>query len=259
MATDTDRLDRSDRLTVIRNLLAKAEASDYPEEAEAFTAKASELMARHAIDEAMLWAAGRDADSTISERFVVVHRPFVAQKSLLVDAVARAYGCSAIRISGDDDRHSRVALVGFETDLAFVETLVTSLLVQLVTSMTAHHPGPATSGAATAAWRRSFISAFAEEVRRRLDADVARARRDHDGDHHDEDGSGAAGPSVSVVLARRNERVADEVRSRYPFLRTSRVSRGTSSDGHRRGTRAGRTADLGGPRLGGRAALGAAV
>ena len=51
------------RLITIRNLLAKAEATSFPAEAEAFTAKASELMARYAIDEAMLGrfvATGKD-------------------------------------------------------------------------------------------------------------------------------------------------------------------------------------------------------
>ena len=49
--TDDDR-----RLSTIRALLAKAEATEYPDEAEAFFAKASELISRWAIDEAMLWA-----------------------------------------------------------------------------------------------------------------------------------------------------------------------------------------------------------
>lgn len=43
-------------LTRIRALLAKAEATGFPEEAEALTTKAQELMARHSIDEALLAA-----------------------------------------------------------------------------------------------------------------------------------------------------------------------------------------------------------
>jgi hypothetical protein len=38
----------------VRALLAKAESTTYPEEADALTAKAQELMARHSIDRAML-------------------------------------------------------------------------------------------------------------------------------------------------------------------------------------------------------------
>ena len=40
----------------IRGLLAKAESTDFPEEAEALTAKAQELMTRHAVDAALLEA-----------------------------------------------------------------------------------------------------------------------------------------------------------------------------------------------------------
>ncbi|MBT8224522.1 MAG: DUF2786 domain-containing protein [Dactylosporangium sp.] len=47
-ATDPRQLDR------VRALLAKAESTSFPEEAEAYTAKAQELMARHRIDCA-LW------------------------------------------------------------------------------------------------------------------------------------------------------------------------------------------------------------
>ncbi len=41
----------------IAALLDKAESTSYPAEADAFMAKAQELMARHAIDEAMLQPA----------------------------------------------------------------------------------------------------------------------------------------------------------------------------------------------------------
>lgn len=42
----------------IRALLAKAEATTFPEEAEALSAKAQELMARHTVDEALLAVRG---------------------------------------------------------------------------------------------------------------------------------------------------------------------------------------------------------
>ena len=45
------------RLATIRGLLAKAEATEFPEEAEAFFNKASELIARYAISEALIWAS----------------------------------------------------------------------------------------------------------------------------------------------------------------------------------------------------------
>jgi hypothetical protein len=46
-------------LARVRALLAKAESTNYPAEAETFTAGAHALMARHSIDHALLAAAGR--------------------------------------------------------------------------------------------------------------------------------------------------------------------------------------------------------
>ena len=49
-------------LDKVRALLAKAESTEFPEEAEAYTAKAQELMARHRIDRAVLGATGRGSE-----------------------------------------------------------------------------------------------------------------------------------------------------------------------------------------------------
>ncbi|WP_228984453.1 dihydroxy-acid dehydratase, partial [Streptomyces sp. DH12] len=51
-----ERRPESRMLGRIRALLAKAEATGFPEEAEALSAKAQELMARHSVDEALLAA-----------------------------------------------------------------------------------------------------------------------------------------------------------------------------------------------------------
>ena len=53
-----DGSERSRVLNRIRTLLAKAEATEFAAEAETFTAKAQDLMTRHAIDEALLRASG---------------------------------------------------------------------------------------------------------------------------------------------------------------------------------------------------------
>ncbi|CAM5527758.1 hypothetical protein SFUMM280S_02998 [Streptomyces fumanus] len=50
-------------LARIRALLAKAEATGYPEEAEALSAKAQELMARYSVDEALLAARAPAPDA----------------------------------------------------------------------------------------------------------------------------------------------------------------------------------------------------
>ncbi|MFN8049955.1 MAG: DUF2786 domain-containing protein [Acidimicrobiales bacterium] len=245
------------RLITIRNLLAKAEATSFPAEAEAFTAKASELMARYAIDEAMLWADHPGDGGVPTEVRILIHRPFTAQKAVLVNSVANVSGCQAIRLGRTaDGRGETMSVIGFPSDVALVETLVTSLFLQLTTAMTA--PGtqrPGATASQVSAWRRSFISGFTSTVCERLAADRRRAASERD---RAADGAAAAsghGTSTAVVLRDRSAAVQADMRQRYPHIRTSRVSAGTSEAGRRAGTSAGRTADLGGRRLGRRRAL----
>lgn len=237
------------RLATIRALLAQAEATPYAAEAEAFTAKAAELMARHAIDEALLWS--EDHADAPREVLVELHRPFVAQKAVLVHVVARAFRCRAIRLGRSPGAPTeQVAVVGFGADLELVELLVTSLLVQLTTAMTAT-PNSARTSAQVAAWRRSFIMGFTGAVDERLRSEARRAESDQ--------GGGApppSAPSMALVLADRGDAVTAEYRRRYPSVRTSSVSHGSSAHGHRSGAAAGHSADLGARRLGGRRALG---
>ncbi|MFM7063223.1 MAG: DUF2786 domain-containing protein [Actinomycetes bacterium] len=87
------------RLATVRGLLAKAEASEFPEEAEAFFNKASELVARYAINEAVLWAESDHAERAAPDELRIrLSAPYLSQKSLLVVVVAAAHGCRAVRL-----------------------------------------------------------------------------------------------------------------------------------------------------------------
>jgi hypothetical protein len=139
----------------------------------------------------------------------------------------------------------QVRVVGFPADLELVESLVTSLLVQLSGAMLRAQP-PARSASASAAWRRSFISGFVGSVTDRLEAQRAEVVVDV---------TASTGASVALVLADRDARVEADFRRRHPRVRLSRVSAGSSGHGHRAGADAGRVADLGGRRLGARRTL----
>lgn len=245
-----------DRLATIRALLAKAEATPFAAEAEAFTAKASELIARYAIDEALLWAEHPDAGAGPSEVRIALLAPYLAQKAVLVDRVSRACGCRAIRLMDHGvAARETVVVVGFGSDLAVVEPLVTSLLVQLTSSMLTSAPaGLSPSG--SAGWRRSFIVGFAETVGGRLEADRRRAAGDSahpgGGGHGSDADSGpltggrqARAVSTALVLAERSVEVDAEFRRRFPRIRSSAASAGRSTGGRDAGRRAGERADLG--------------
>ena len=255
------------RLATIRGLLAKAEATEFPEEAELFFNKASELISRWAIDEAMLWqGAERSGREQPDELQLVVFSPYLTQKAVLIGAVASAHGCRTVRlVSGMQKGAEVVSVVGFPTDLRWVDTLVTSLLVQLTAAMLSLCPKGATP-AATASWRRSFIIGYAEEVSARLEQDraaAAAAKSSSAAANSDRSSSGAAGqhvaaeqPSVAMVLASRAEEVQDDFRRRHPRVRSSWASSGRSATGRQAGKRAGKEASLTRGGIGGRRGIG---
>ncbi|MFC7468973.1 DUF2786 domain-containing protein [Actinomadura keratinilytica] len=115
----------------IRALLAKAEATGYPPEAEALTAKAQELMARHSVDEAQLSAGRSGGADAPGARRISVDPPYETAKAILLDAVARANRCQAVW----NEELAFSTVVGHEADLELAELLYTSLLVQAATAM----------------------------------------------------------------------------------------------------------------------------
>nr|WP_202487821.1 DUF2786 domain-containing protein [Streptomyces sp. SID8354] len=176
----------------IRGLLAKAEATTFAEEAEALSAKAQELMARHSIDEALLAHShtqahgpgrNRPADGPSAIR-IGVEGPYEEAKALLLDAVAAANRCQAVWAA--DVAFSTV--VGFPPDLEATELLYTSLLLQATTAMNRagdERPralkeqggAPAARGRSlrTRDFRRTFLVAYADRIRTRLTAATAAA------------------------------------------------------------------------------------
>ena len=84
-------------LARVRALLAKAEATEYPDEAEALSAKAQALMVRHSLTEAVADHA-RGRTSTAAGRRIWIDNPYVGAKVALVQAVAQANRCPAVWI-----------------------------------------------------------------------------------------------------------------------------------------------------------------
>ncbi|MDX3115308.1 DUF2786 domain-containing protein [Streptomyces scabiei] len=151
-------------LTRIRALLAKAEATGFPQEAEALTAKAQELMARHSVDEALLDAQAPDPDAPGACR-IGVEPPYEQAKAVLLDAVAGANHCRAVW----NEPFAFSTVVGFEADLETVELLYTSLLVQAQSAMAKAEAAQRAGGRRrTKTFRQSFLAAYAHRIGARL-------------------------------------------------------------------------------------------
>ena len=158
------RGDSNPMLDRIRNLLAKAESTTFEAEAMAFTAKAHELMTRHAIDAAIVSGATPDSDQPISVR-LPIDPPYFKQKSSLLHAVAVAGRCRAISLPDV----SMSTLVGFADDVAAAELLFTSLLVQAQRALTESASlAPGGSRARSRSYRASFLAGFTHRIAGRL-------------------------------------------------------------------------------------------
>ncbi|MFF5783440.1 DUF2786 domain-containing protein [Streptomyces sp. NPDC012693] len=192
-------------LTRIRALLAKAEATGYPEEAEALTAKAQELMARHSLDEATL-AAGAPSPETPGAIRIGVEPPYEQAKAILLDAVATANHCRAVW----NETYGFSTVIGFEGDLDPVELLYTSLLVQGTAAMTRAEAEQRAGGRKrTKSFRQSFLLAYANRLGARLSATSRRVA--------------AEAPTLLPALASRDLAVTTRTDELFPETRATRV------------------------------------
>jgi hypothetical protein len=224
-------------LSRIRALLAKAESTEYPEEAEALTAKAQQLMAQHSIDEVLLSAGSPGKDAPAALR-IGVDNPYEGPKTMLLDAVAAANRCRVVWAK----EFGFCTIVGFDSDLDAVELLYTSLLVQSTMAMSRAGSRQHLDGASrTKAFRQSFLVAYAARIRERLTAATEQATTDAAaGRHLNEDGTAelsAPDERLLPALVARGEAVDETVGRMFPKLTAQRVR---VSDGE--GWAAGRAA-----------------
>lgn len=144
----------------IRALLAKAESTEFPDEAEALSARAQELMAKHSIDHALLAAHSGSKDSPAARR-LPVDTPYESPKATLLHAVAQANRCRSVW----QKAIGMSTVVGFPSDLDAVELLYTSLLVQANTVMLREGAKKDAYGRSrTRAFRQSFLVAYAYRI-----------------------------------------------------------------------------------------------
>ncbi len=222
-------------LEKVRALLAKAEATEFPEEAEVFSAKAHDLMVRHAIDEVML--EGRSQGQGPEGTRIWIDSPHAAPKFNLLAATAEGHGCRALW----NKQLAYASVVGFRSDLEAVEMLFTSLLVQVTGAALAHGSVVDEFGRnRTASFRRAFILGFAERIGRRFAENRQRAATAATATH---------GSSVLPVLAARDDEVERAVAEAFPRTGTMRTS-ASNTAGYSAGYRAGARADIGGRRVG---------
>jgi hypothetical protein len=187
----------------VRSLLAKAESTDFPEEAEALSAKAQELISRYAIDRLTLAEDSTDGHEVTSAR-LWIDPPYLRAKAMLIGAVARANRCRTVVTA----ELGFSTIVGEMADVEAVDLLATSLLAQASSAMHGH--GSVVDGYGTSrtrSFRQSFLVSFAIRIGERLMAVTDQATEDF----------GRTGELVPL-LRRQAERVAAAVDAMFPSL-----------------------------------------
>jgi len=208
----------------VRTLLAKAESTEFPDEAEALTVKAQEFMACHSNDAALLAAAGAARDEPGGCR-IGIDAPYEASKALLLQEVAEANRCRVVW----SRRLGFATVIGFDGDRQAVDLLYNSLLVQVTTAMVRGGSRRTPLGRSrTRSFRQSFLSAFAVRIGQRLRGVAADTTRDR---------SASGADALLSVLAARDESVRQKVDAHFPELE-HRVVGMTNREGWASGTAA---------------------
>lgn len=227
--SDKDRLESM--LHRVRALLAKAEATDFPEEREMLNHKASELIARYGIDAALL-AADDPTTDKITDRWITIQAPYARDKLMLLNAVAEPLRVKLIAANGPHGTW-RGHLFGYGADIERAEILYTSLLVQAASGLQRARPQWPGS---IKAFRRTWLVGFAAAVEQRLTASENAAETAAT------ETATVDGPrSVALVLADRSALVTRAASAAHPDTRKSGTRRlqGTGlASGHSAGMRA---------------------
>jgi hypothetical protein len=166
--------------TKIANLLAKAESTNHPAEAEAFMAKAEELMLKHGIERATLEAGrpGQRREDIVQVRMYVKNgHGYATAMSKVAHAVAPSFSVTSLKSSMPDGGQI-IWFIGHKSDVEQAQALASSLMEQS-RKQALHwwktegkhdygYRGYHTDNDAYLA-RREFIFAFASGVRSRLE------------------------------------------------------------------------------------------
>lgn len=223
----------------VRKLLAMAEGTANPNEADAFSRKAAELIAAHRIDPDRLRRESGD-DLDVLE-FPLGRGAYVRGRLALLSAVGDAHGC---RVVFETRPTGTIAFVaGFRSDLEATSLLFHSLHTQASSRMAAERRA---TGPATQRWRRSFLFGFADQLRT-----MFRSAADEAHEH-----VSAVGDFLPALRA-RERRVSEFSAERFGRVTTARPAKAATPTGWLAGREAASRADLGRDRIAGRRAIGA--
>lgn len=216
----------------IAALMAKAEATTFEAERDAYLAKASELQLKWMISDSDVRAAADSRDVVdqlvrVAAKGVVKNSSFVKAKRDMLTGLCKIFH---VKVTIFSDR-SGMTLFGFESDVRFVEQLHASLVVQMTTAMERELNRD-----------RSFRTSFAHGYASRVVARLHEARRQQ------ESNASNAAPGTALVLRDRQQQVDSYFKNQLGGVKLRRGYSNravNSADGLVAGRAAGDRANLG--------------
>ena len=193
-------------------------------------------MTRHAIDAALVTGAAFGHGWATAIR-LAVDEPYIDTKSLLLQIVATHSRCRTVF----HNAYAMSTVVGASADVAGVELMFTSLLLQAQQAMLAEaSTARAGSRERSAGYRASFLFAFANRIGERLAEVNAEVTADV---------VERTGVDVLPVLASRADEIDSEVQRLFGDVTSHRVRTGWDAAGWSSGRRAADQANLFQPNL----------
>lgn len=227
-------------LNRVRALLAKAEATEFPAEAEECTARALRLMSQYGIDAAQLRAQGSKAEP-VHER-VVITNPRAKVKAHLLNALAENMNCRMLLQHRKRSMVGTGHLFGFPDDIERLKLAYASILVQLESAL---------RRVEVPLWEspRAFRSAWAMGYVHRVGERLAEAKKTFT------DEACASNGAFALVLADQSRAVTARMHQEFPAYGNIHT-RSSSEAGRAAGYAAGDRADVGQTRVSGRRTIG---
>lgn len=240
----------------VQKLLAKAEGTDNKDEADAFFAKAEEIMITHALNEDVIRARmGETKSITIGMLRIPIVGIFRSAELIALYRIAEAFRFKGIKTANakfEGKSADILSVIGPEDELRDFEILVASLRVQLARELRRFHEAYKIDH-----WfadkqelyvaRRSFIDGYGTQVANRIKATQQAVIKEV-----------SKTDDLLPILADKATLIDMFIKNEFGKLRQGRASRKQfSPTGHAAGKRAGEKADVGQQRFAGRRAIGA--
>lgn len=256
MSKETSQAQAARRIAGILAMAEDAAKKGNESLRDTYLEKAAALQFQYAVDEALLAQQGQKSEEIVHDDFCQEsNTPLIKAKRELIAGLASLYRGKAVMISvlkrdangelriknGKPmwDRRGLVRVYAYESDLAFIRMMYTSLILQMQTMMARDEGIQRPDGAK--GWRVSYSHAWVNRVYNRLRTDKAFQAREA------EQGK----PGTALVLRDRFAEVEKHFASHHSNVRSSsyRTEASANARGAAAGWEAGGRADLNGKKV----------